>query len=102
MLTVTPKAIAAIRSVLDAGTRGVRVTVASACSRLTYGMALENDSLDGDAVLDCGGVAVFVDATSIMWLTGAVIDFVDGPDGAGFVFTNPNAVSNCGGCGKTC
>ncbi|MGE5506236.1 MAG: HesB/IscA family protein [Actinomycetota bacterium] len=102
MLTVTPKAVAAIRSVLDQDARGVRVTVGSGCSGLSYQMALEDRALDGDEVLDVDGVAVFVDAASVMWLAGATMDFVDGPEGAGFVFHNPNAVSKCGSCGKTC
>ena len=46
------------------------------------------------------GVRVFVDPTSMMYLGGATIDYVDSLMGGGFRIDNPNAVSTCG-CGHS-
>ncbi len=80
-------------------TYGLRVFVAgSGCSGLQYGMAFEVKAREFDTVIDQGDVQVFVDPTSMLYLAGASIDYVDGPMGAGFKIDNPNAVSTCG-CG---
>jgi len=45
---------------------------------------------EGDAVLDCNGVAVLVDPVSAGRLRGATLEYVDRLEGAGFRFDNPN------------
>jgi iron-sulfur cluster assembly protein len=45
-------------------------------------------------------VRLLVDASSLVYLQGAVIDFVDSLIGGGFRIENPNAVSSCG-CGSS-
>ncbi len=45
---------------------------------------------EGDEVLDCNGVGVFVDAVSAGRLRGATLEYVDRLEGAGFRFDNPN------------
>ena len=41
-----------------------------------------------------------VDATSVMYLNGCVVDYVESLEGAGFKFENPNVKSTCG-CGSS-
>ena len=80
---------------------GLRVFVSGGgCSGLQYGMAFEATARDFDTVIDQGGVQLFVDPTSMMYLAGASIDYVDSLMGAGFKIDNPNAVSACG-CGSS-
>jgi iron-sulfur cluster assembly protein len=80
---------------------GLRVFVAGGgCSGLQYGMAFEAKARDFDTVFEQGGVHLFVDPTSMMYLAGATIDFVDSLMGGGFKIENPNAVSSCG-CGHS-
>ncbi len=80
---------------------GLRVFVAGGgCSGLQYGMAFEPQARDFDTVIDQGGVHLFVDPTSMMYLAGASIDYVDSLMGGGFKIENPNAVSTCG-CGHS-
>ena len=43
---------------------------------------------------------LFVDPKSYLYLMGTEIDFVDGLNGSGFKFTNPNARRTCG-CGES-
>ena len=42
----------------------------------------------------------FVDATSVMYLNGCVVDYVETLEAAGFKFENPNVKSTCG-CGSS-
>jgi iron-sulfur cluster assembly protein len=80
---------------------GLRVFVAGGgCSGMQYGMAIEKDAGEFDTVLDTSGVKVFVDPTSMMYLAGATVDYVDNLMGGGFRIDNPNAVSTCG-CGHS-
>ena len=80
---------------------GLRVFVGGGgCSGLQYGMAFENESQDGDTVLDYKGVKVMIDSMSAQYLSGASIDYVDNVMGGGFKIENPNAASSCG-CGHS-
>ena len=45
---------------------------------------------EGDEVLDCDGIGVFVDPVSAGRLRGATLEYVDRLEGAGFRFDNPN------------
>ena len=80
---------------------GLRIFVAGGgCSGLQYGMALEEESRPYDHVIVRDGISVFIDPTSMMYLTGAVVDYEDNLMGGGFRIDNPNAVSSCG-CGHS-
>lgn len=104
ILTVTPAAVNMIRSLLQQRqipNYALRVFVSGGgCSGMQYGMAFEETPKDFDRVIDVEGVRLIVDPTSIMYLEGATIDFVDSLMGGGFRIDNPNAVSTCG-CGHS-
>jgi len=79
----------------------LRVYIAGGgCSGYQYGMALEGNIRPEDQVFDQCGVKVVVDEVSINYLTGATIDYIEGPMGSGFKIENPNAISSCG-CSNT-
>jgi iron-sulfur cluster assembly accessory protein len=103
-ISLTPAAEVKLRELLNARnipSHGLRVFVAGGgCSGLQYGMAFEADPRDFDTVVDQNGVRLFVDPTSMMYLGGASIDFVDSLMGGGFKIENPNAVAACG-CGSS-
>lgn len=80
---------------------GLRVFVSGGgCSGLQYGMALEPEARPYDHVIEQGGVKVFIDPTSMMYLNQATIDYEDSLMGGGFKIENPNAVASCG-CGHS-
>jgi iron-sulfur cluster assembly accessory protein len=80
---------------------GLRVYVYSGgCSGFRYGMMLEEAPTADDRIMEANGVRVYVDASSVRYLEGAQIDYVDTLMGAGFTVNNPNAVSACG-CGSS-
>jgi iron-sulfur cluster assembly protein len=103
-LTVTPVAAAKIRELLEARNipgHALRVFVAGGgCSGLQYGMAFEEKPQEFDTVVETDGVRLIIDPTSVMYVGGATIDFVDSLMGGGFRIDNPNAVSTCG-CGHS-
>jgi iron-sulfur cluster assembly protein len=80
----------------------VRVFVKSGgCSGYSYGMAIDDRTLDGDQFFESNGVKVVVDKMSLPLLEGATVDYVENMMGGGFsVVSNPNATSNCG-CGHS-
>src|SRR5690606_3572841 len=100
-----PAAQQVIRSLLEQRNipgYALRVFVSGGgCSGLQYGMAFEEQPRDYDAVVDASdGVRLIVDPTSLMYLEGSTIDYVDSLMGGGFRIDNPNAVSSCG-CGHS-
>ncbi|MCS7069871.1 MAG: iron-sulfur cluster assembly accessory protein [Anaerolinea sp.] len=104
ILNVTPAAVNVIKSLLEQ--RGIpgyalRVFVSGGgCSGLSYGMAFEQSPSNHDAVVEVDGVRLVVDPTSLLYLQGSTIDYVDSVFNAGFRIDNPNAVSSCG-CGHS-
>src|SRR5437899_7856794 len=82
-------------------TAGLRVRVVpGGCSGFQYSLNIEEESRQGDFVLDEKGVRLFVDMFSAQYLNGVQIDYVTNVMGSGFTFTNPNATGSCG-CGSS-
>jgi len=103
-LTLTPQAVAKVREIMatqDPLPAGLRIgVVGGGCSGFQYSMAFENQAGMMDKVLSFDDLKVFVDATSIMYLQGCVVDFVESAEAAGFKFDNPNVKTTCG-CGSS-
>ncbi len=104
VLNVTPSAVGIIRNLLEERAipnHALRVFVTGGgCSGLQYGMAFQEAPEMGDTVVSCQGVQLLIDPTSMMYLRGATIDYVDSLIGGGFRIDNPNAASSCG-CGHS-
>ena len=80
---------------------GVRVAVkGGGCSGMTYDLDITNEERETDKVVEQHGVKVMVDKKSYIFLVGTELEFSDGLNGKGFVFTNPNAKKTCG-CGTS-
>ncbi len=104
ILSVTSSAVQVIRTLLEQRqipNHALRVFVSGGgCSGMQYGMAFEESPRDFDKVVTIDGVRLIIDPTSMMYLQGATIDYVDSLMGGGFRIENPNAVSTCG-CGHS-
>lgn len=70
------------------------------CSGFQYGFTLDEETNEDDFVIEKPGVTVLIDAMSMQYLQGAVIDYKDEPMGSSFVIQNPQAQSTCG-CGSS-
>lgn len=103
-ITITTAAANTVRDLLaqkNVPDYGLRVFVSGGgCSGMQYGMALEAEARPYDHVIEQDGIQIFVDPTSMMYLSNATIDYEDSLMGGGFKIDNPNAVSSCG-CGSS-
>ena len=70
------------------------------CSGFSYEMFFDSEFASDDVLADHDGVRVVVDPSSAQLLTGAVLDYKDGLQQAGFSINNPNAQRTCG-CGQS-
>ena len=71
------------------------------CSGFSYGFTFDETKNEDDFEFPINEqYNVFVDAMSMQYLQGAVIDYKEEVMGSQFVITNPNAQSTCG-CGSS-
>jgi len=103
-LTLTDSAVEKVREIMatqDPLPAGLRVgVVGGGCSGFQYSMSFENQPGMMDKIFHFGALKLFVDATSLMYLNGCVVDYVETLEAAGFKFENPNTKSTCG-CGSS-
>lgn len=103
-LAFTDAAATKVRELLDDEDNDalkLRVFVSGGgCSGFQYGFTFDENIEDGDTQIEKQGVTLLVDPMSVLYLTGAEIDFSDGIEGAQFVIRNPNAATTCG-CGNS-
>ena len=103
---LTDNAVARVRKLKEDGqvarTGGLRLAVqGGGCSGLSYAVRFEAQPAEADRIFDFeGGVRVFVDPKSLIYLAGMVVDYKDDLMQQGFVFENPNAQKSCG-CGSS-
>jgi len=106
MITVTEKAVSEIKRLQEKDPTAVGamlrvMVVGGGCSGMSYKLGFDNQSVAGsDKVFEYGDVKVVCDAKSFLYLSGITLDFTDGLNGTGFVFSNPNAKRTCG-CGTS-
>ncbi|MGQ9851692.1 MAG: iron-sulfur cluster insertion protein ErpA [Aggregatilineaceae bacterium] len=104
VLTITPLAASKVRELMaERQLEGFALRVfvqGGGCSGLSYGMAFEQNIYPQDRVVESDGVRLVIDPTSLMYMAGSEIDYVDSLMGGGFAIHNPNAVSTCG-CGHS-
>jgi iron-sulfur cluster assembly accessory protein len=104
MIELTEQAVEAVknfRSEEGKNGAGLRIAiVGGGCSGFQYDLSLVDKAAENDEKYDFGGLPVFVDKNSLLYLKGTVVDYVNDIRGSGFVFQNPNAHSSCG-CGHS-
>lgn len=105
-VTLTDAAVAQVRKLVEQGKvadlGGLRLAVqGGGCSGLSYAVRFDAKPADKDKVFEYeGGVRVFVDPKSLIYLAGMVVDYKNDLMQQGFVFSNPNAQKSCG-CGSS-
>jgi len=104
MITITEKAAGKVKEILkneDKEDFGLRVGIkGGGCSGFTYTLNFDKSVSETDQTFNENGIQVIIDSKSYLYLAGTELDFVDGLNGSGFVFNNPNAVKTCG-CGSS-
>jgi iron-sulfur cluster assembly protein len=108
-ITLTEKAAGEVKRIIAEQQQGgapekiylrMRV-VGGGCSGFQHKLDLDpqvNEKLDN--VYEMHGVPLVIDKRSLMYLSGAVVDFHDELNRRGFSISNPQAKSTCG-CGSS-
>ncbi|HWJ71013.1 MAG TPA: iron-sulfur cluster assembly accessory protein [Sphingobium sp.] len=103
-ITLTPAAeqrVADLMAKAPAEAIGVKLsTPKRGCSGLAYSVDFVTEAAPFDERIETPGGQLFIDAASVLYLIGSVMDWVEDDFAAGFVFTNPNAKGSCG-CGES-
>ena len=105
MITFTDKGAEKVQEFLasqsaDIQTSGLRVGVrGGGCSGFQYALAFDTQR-DGDEVFEDHGLRILVDGPSLPYVKGAIVDYVESLQGAGFSVNNPNVIAACG-CGQS-
>jgi iron-sulfur cluster assembly protein len=105
MITFTDKGAEKVQEFLaaqgaDIETAGLRVGVrGGGCSGFQYALAFDNQR-DDDEIFEDHGLKILVDRPSLPYVRGAIVDYVESLQGAGFKVDNPNVIAACG-CGSS-
>ena len=85
-ITLTPNAVTKVKEIMaqqNPVPSGLRVgVVGGGCSGFSYSMSFENGAGMMDKTFDMDGLKVYVDGTSVMYLNGCVVDYVETLEGA--------------------
>ena len=74
--------------------------IGGGCSGFQYGFAFEEETEEGDFIINNDGVEMMVDPMSFPYLMGSVVIYKEDLQGSRFVIENPNAKTTCG-CGSS-
>ena len=105
MITFTDRGAEKVKEFLaaqgaDVSTSGLRVGVrGGGCSGFQYALAFDTQRAD-DEVFEDHGLRLLVDRPSLPYVKGAIVDYVESLQGAGFKVDNPNVIAACG-CGSS-
>lgn len=70
------------------------------CSGFQYGFTFDEEQNEDDFEILLGETKLLIDAMSMQYMTGAVIDYTEDVMGSSFSIKNPNAQTTCG-CGSS-
>ncbi|MCB9563335.1 MAG: iron-sulfur cluster assembly accessory protein [Kofleriaceae bacterium] len=104
MIQITTLAASKVNEIREAeaieAEMGLRLrVVGGGCAGFSYDLYFDAPT-EVDRQFAVNGVQVVVDEMSLMYMIGTEIDYVEGLQGAGFKFNNPNVKSTCG-CGSS-
>ena len=104
VVTLTDRAAARVRTILDKGDKayaGLRVGVKNGgCAGSEYVFEYAEAANPLDEVVEDKGVRILVDPKAVLFLIGTEIDYETSRLSAKFTFNNPNQTDACG-CGES-
>ncbi len=102
-VTLTASAARRIGEILRTEPKGAMLRISvngGGCSGFSYGYDVDTARQEDDILVERDGAVVLVDETSLQFLKGSTVDFVDDLIGQSFKIENPQATSSCG-CGTS-
>ena len=80
---------------------GLRIDIDNkGCSGHSYKIEYAKNKKDGDEEIRIENIKIFVEPSTIMFILGSKMDYVNNKIESGFVFNNPNEKGQCG-CGES-
>lgn len=103
-ISLTPAAIKEVKRLIADGNvpaeKVLRLGVkGGGCAGFSYILEFDNTT-PADTIYDIEGIKVAVDLTHQLYLDGTQVDFQQGLNNRGFIYSNPNASKTCG-CGES-
>lgn len=89
--------------ITDDGNSRLKLRIAvsgGGCAGFKYDFLFDEEVADDDFRIEKNGVCVLVDAISMQYLNGALVDYEDSLEGARFLIRNIQASTTCG-CGSS-
>ncbi|RTL13057.1 MAG: iron-sulfur cluster assembly protein IscA [Neisseriaceae bacterium] len=102
-ISATETAAARVQAFLAKRGKGVGLRLGvktTGCSGLAYKIEFVDTPACDDHKFESNGISIFVDAKSLQFLDGTVLDYTKEGLQEGFKFTNPNVKDECG-CGES-
>jgi iron-sulfur cluster assembly accessory protein len=102
-VTISERAAKRIGEILKSEGNGAMLRISvegGGCSGFQYKFDIDRARADDDIMIARDSALVLVDPTSVNFLSGSEVDFVDDLIGASFRVNNPNATASCG-CGTS-
>jgi iron-sulfur cluster assembly accessory protein len=102
-VALTPAALKRIAFVLSDEPQGAMLRIGvsgGGCSGFQYNFAIDTIKNEDDIILGDADGRVVIDTTSLPFLAGSTIDFIDDLTGQMFRINNPHATASCG-CGTS-
>jgi iron-sulfur cluster assembly accessory protein len=103
MIALSSSAAARVRAIAERQGKvpALRLSVeGGGCAGFQYRFGLAESRAEDDFVAETDGVALVIDQTSLPFIEGSLVDYVESLGGATFQVKNPNAASSCG-CGTS-
>lgn len=104
VVSLTEAAAARARDLIASAGRpvaGIKVGVKNGgCAGMSYTLALADEVLPGDEVVEDQGVKILIAPKDLMFLLGTKLDFETSKMTSSFSFQNPNQTASCG-CGES-
>ena len=98
-IAVTPEAATKLRELSGADPKRAILrlyVMGRTCCSYQYGLAFDEKPDDSDTVRDVDGIRIAMDRVSAPYCDGARVEWVDGPEGTGFMVRNPAMSGSCG------
>ena len=80
---------------------GLRINIDNkGCSGHSYKIEYAKNKKNGDEEICIENIKIFVEPSTIMFILGSKMDYINNKIESGFVFNNPNEKGRCG-CGES-
>lgn len=71
-------------------------TQGGGCSGMQYALGFDDKINENDRIFETDNYKIVIDNRSLFYYMGVTLDYIDGPEGSGFIFKGLNNMMTCG------